>query len=74
MCYNYNNKIIVMICNITENSREKCANYWEANLEKYKIVNHKKNNLDVGLIKRTFKMQNLQEKKSKIIVQIQLNT
>jgi protein tyrosine phosphatase len=74
MCYTYDIKIIVMICNLTENGREKCANYWEANLEKYKIVNHKERDLDVGLIKRTFEMQNLQEKKSKIIVQIQLTT
>ena len=41
MCYTYNIEVIVMICNLTENGREKCANYWEANLEKYRIVKFK---------------------------------
>ena len=75
MCYAYNVRIIVMICRLKEKDKVKCANYWEATLEKYQIV--KVNNeikLDEGLIKREFSIKNLQDNSFKKIVQIQLTT
>ena len=75
MCYAYNVSIIIMICRLKEKDKIKCANYWEATLEKYQIV--KVNNeikLDEGLIKREFSIKNLQDNSFKKIVQIQLTT
>ena len=37
MCYSYDVKVIVMLCKLDENYKEKCANYWDTNLENFKI-------------------------------------
>ena len=37
MCYSYNVKVIVMLCKLDENYKEKCANYWDTNLDNFKI-------------------------------------
>ena len=37
MCYNYDIKIIVMLCKLDENYKEKCANYWDTNMKNYKV-------------------------------------
>ena len=29
MCFEYDIKIIIMLCNLEENGKEKCVNYWE---------------------------------------------
>ena len=37
MCYTYDVKIIVMLCKLDEDYKEKCANYWDAKTKNYKI-------------------------------------
>jgi protein tyrosine phosphatase len=37
MCYTYDVKVIVMLCKLDENYKEKCANYWDTNLKNFKI-------------------------------------
>ena len=37
MCYIYDIKVIVMLCNLDENYKEKCANYWDTNMKNFKI-------------------------------------
>ena len=75
MCYAYNVSIIIMICRLKEKDKVKCANYWEATLEKYQIVMvNREIYLDKGLIKREFSIKNLQDNSFKKIVQIQLTT
>ena len=37
MCYNYDIKIIVMLCKLDENYKEKCANYWDTNMKNFKV-------------------------------------
>jgi protein tyrosine phosphatase len=37
MCFTYDVKVIVMLCKLDENFKEKCANYWDTNLKNFKI-------------------------------------
>ena len=37
MCYAYDVKVIVMLCKLDENYKEKCANYWDTNMKNFKI-------------------------------------
>ena len=75
MCFHYNVNIIVMLCNLIENGREKCANYWEANLRKYKLIKTGNENLIVdGLIIRNFQIVDKTSNNYKNIMQIHLTT
>ena len=77
MCFNYNVKVIVMLCKLKENEREKCANYWESNLKKYKLIkSNDEKSIDEGLIIRNFKMvkKDGPNFNSKDIIQIHLTT
>lgn len=75
MIFYYNVKVIVMLCNVIEDNREKCANYWEKKLLKYEII--KINNdsiLEQGLILRQFQIVNKRNYEYKNIIQIHLTT
>ena len=74
MCYAYDVKVIIMLCKLKENDREKCANYWEANLEKYRIEKIKEENVDDGLTYRILRVNNIKNNTFKIFYQIQLLT
>ena len=37
MCYSYDIKVIVMLCKLDENYKEKCANYWDTNIKNFTI-------------------------------------
>ena len=37
MCYTYNVKVIVMLCKLDEDYKEKCANYWDTNMKNFKV-------------------------------------
>ena len=75
MCYTYDVRVIVMICKLQENNKEKCANYWQANLEKYQIIQINGDlTLEEGLIGREFDIKNLKDNKYKKVFQIQLYT
>lgn len=73
MCFNYDVKIIIMLCKLQENNMEKCYNYWNTYLKKYQIIktsNEIKN--EEGLIIRNFQIINKNDYVSKDIVQIHL--
>ena len=74
MCFKYDVRIIIMLCKLIENNKEKCANYWEE-VKDYKIDRIKEDNqLMPGLIIRQFNIQNLINKNTKTIFQFQLET
>ena len=64
-----------MICQLTENNKKKCANYWEKYLKNYLIVRiNDEEKLDEGLIKRKLEMKNINNCQFKNVYQIQLTT
>lgn len=68
MCFSYDVDIIIMICNLKENDKEKCANYWEINSDKYQIVKVNEES-DDGIIIRKMQINN-----KKNILHLQLTT
>jgi len=69
----YNCKVIVMICNLIEDGKEKCAFYYDEKLKmnKYKICIEKITQKDSYII-REIKLTNLKDKTEKIINQIHI--
>ena len=73
MCYTYDVKVIVMLCKLDEDYKEKCANYWDTNLKNYKIEKTSETiQLYDGLRMRKFKIINKENGIGKDIVQIHL--
>ena len=73
MCFLYDVKIIVILCNLIENNREKCANYWDNYIKNYKLI--KLNNdmeIDNGLMIKEFQIVNKVNSISKKIIQVHL--
>ena len=69
----YNCKVIVMICNLIEDKKEKCAFYYDEKLKmnKYKICIKSTTQKDSYII-REIKLTNLKDKTEKIINQIHI--
>ena len=75
MCFSYDVKVIVMLCQLKENNKEKCACYWEKNLNRYQIVRiGEEEQIDEGLIVRKIEMKDKYNCQFKNIFQIQLTT
>ena len=76
MCYTYDVKVIVMLCKLDENYKEKCANYWDTNIKNFKIEKMENTiNFTNDIKIRKFKIYNLNldissEDREKIIYQI----
>ena len=73
MCFIYDIKIIIMICKLKENDKEKCANYWEKYFDRYKIINITEQHYD-GLILRQILIKDMQNWVDKNVLQLQLTT
>ena len=73
MCFSYDVKVIIMICKLRENEKEKCANYWETYFDTYKVVNLTEKS-DDGLILRQIQIKNVQNSVVKNFLQLQLTT
>lgn len=58
MIFDYDVKIIVMLCNLVENSSEKCFDYWNTKMEKYTVEIITENNIHNNYIERKFKVSN----------------
>ena len=73
MCFTYDVKVIVMLCKLFENYKEKCANYWEKDLKNFKIekINYDIE-IDKGLKIRNFKIINKNNGIVKKVIQIHL--
>jgi len=73
MCYTYDVRIIVMLCKLDEDYKEKCANYWDTNLKNYTVEKINDTvNLSDGLRMRQFKIVNKMNGIGKNITQIHL--
>ena len=71
MCYTYDVKIIVMLCKLDENYKEKCANYWDTNIKMFTIEKSCDTmQLNDGLRMRKFKIKNKDNGIEKNIIQI----
>ena len=75
MCFTYDIKVIVMLCKLDEDYKEKCTNYWDTNLKNYKIEKIGETiQLNDGLRIRKFKIINKDNKFEKNIIQIHLTS
>ena len=73
MCFDYNVKIIVMLCKLDEDYKEKCANYWDTNLKNYNIEKTCETiQINEGLRMRKFRIVQKDSGIEKNIVQIHL--
>ena len=73
MCFLYNVKVIIMICKLKENDKEKCSNYWEIYFGTYQIE-HLDITFNNGLIIRKIQIKNTKTSVVKNILQFQLTT
>ena len=72
MCFLYDVNVIIMICKLKENDKEKCANYWEI-FDEYQMVNINEEFAD-GLICRKIKIKDKIHSVEKVFLQLQLIT
>ena len=73
MVWEYNSKIIIMLCKEIESGERKCENYWEKNLmRKFNITIERKDSHYMYDI-RTIKLMNLSKKEERIVYQIHFN-
>ena len=75
MCKEYDVQLIIMLCNIEEDGKEKCAKYWDVKGLKYFDVGKRTDttSIDEGLFLRKLKIRDLRDKQyiGKDIDQIQ---
>ena len=69
MVWELKSKVIVMLCNLIENEKSKCENYWEAKMEKFK-VEVKKENTHKMYFEREIQLINLSNKEERTVYQI----
>ena len=64
-----NSKVIVMLCNLFENNKKKCENYWETEMKQFKVKVKKEIKNDIYYI-REIQLINLLNKEERNITQI----
>ena len=69
MVYDYKSNVIVMLCKLIEGYRTKCENYWEAKMDKFKIIVQKTDNYKMYVV-RTIKLINTSNKEERTVKQI----
>lgn len=77
MIFAYDVKIIIMLCNLKENGKEKCANYWDVSLKNYiisTIIDQFSLKKIPGLEFRHLTVQKVGDAIEKHVYQIQLTT
>ena len=58
MCYQYNTNIVIMLCQLKENDKIKCVNYWDKNNIKKFIFNQINEEIEInGIIIRNFELK-----------------
>ena len=71
MCYTYDVKVIVMLCKLDEDYKEKCANYWDAKMKNFKIEKKEETiRVDKDIRMRIFKIINNNNGHFKKIIQL----
>jgi len=75
MCYTYDIKVILMLCKLDGDYKEKCSNYWDINLKNFFLEKIGQTiQLNVGLRIRKFKIIKKDNKVEKNIIQIHLTS
>ena len=72
MCIEYDVQFIVMLCNVEEEGREKCAKYWDRKFTNYEVIKRIESTiLKEGIILRRLKIKKEKDNLEKNIDQIQ---
>ena len=72
MCIEYDVQFIVMLCNVEEDGKEKCAKYWDRKFTNYEVVKRKETTIiDEGILLRKLAIKKEKENLVKNIDQIQ---
>ena len=72
MCIEYDVQFIVMLCNVEEEGREKCAKYWDRKFTNYEVLKRIESTiLKEGIILRRLKIKKEKDNLEKNIDQIQ---
>ena len=72
MCVEYDVQFIVMLCNVEEEGREKCAKYWDRKFTNYEVLKRIESTiLKEGIILRRLKIKKEKDNLEKNIDQIQ---
>ena len=78
MCFDYDIKLIIMLCNLEENGKQKCVEYWD-NVKKIDVSVSISSNFEIfyttekindDIIIRTINVKNMNNDKEKTIKQI----
>ena len=69
MVWELKSKVIVMLCNLIENKKSKCENYWEAKMNNFK-VEVKKEIMHEMYCEREIQLINLSNKEERTVYQI----
>lgn len=72
MCIKYEVQLIVMLCNVEEEGKEKCAKYWDRKFENYEVSKRVETTvITQGILLRRLTIKKEKEKLEKDIDQIQ---
>lgn len=72
MCIEYDVQFIVMLCNVEEEGKKKCAKYWDRKFTNYEVLKRIETTiLKEGILLRRLKIKKEKENIEKIIDQIQ---
>lgn len=72
MCIKYEVQLIVMLCNVEEEGKEKCAKYWDRKFENYEVSKRVETTvITKGILLRRLTIKKEKEKLEKDIDQIQ---
>ena len=69
MVFDYDCKVIVMLCKVIEGGRKKCEEYWKAKMKKFEIIIQNEQNHGSYVV-REIKLINLLNKEERVVNQI----